>query len=113
MPHFVLLGFGCMSRRNVMSDCLQTEAQEPLSLHEPPAPMREVAGKVAFITGGSSGIGLGIARAFVEAGMKVVLGYRTATHAAAALDSLADASDRVHPINVDVTDRPGMVRAAA
>jgi NAD(P)-dependent dehydrogenase (short-subunit alcohol dehydrogenase family) len=106
-------GFDCMSRRNVVSDCLQTEAQDPLPLHEPPAPMQEVAGKVAFITGGSSGIGLGIARAFVEAGMKVVLGYRTAAHATAALDSLADASDRVHPINVDVTDRPGMVRAAA
>jgi len=35
--------------------------------------MEEVAGKVAFVTGGASGIGLGIARAFVGAGMKVVL----------------------------------------
>ena len=35
--------------------------------------MKSVAGKVAFITGGASGIGLGIAGAFVEAGMKVVL----------------------------------------
>jgi NAD(P)-dependent dehydrogenase (short-subunit alcohol dehydrogenase family) len=89
-----------MPRRKVVSECL-------------PVPMREVAGKVAFITGGSSGIGLGIAHAFLAAGMKVALGYRTATHAAAALETLADARDRVHLINVDVTDRPAMARAAA
>ena len=34
--------------------------------------MKNVAGKVAFVTGGASGIGLGIAGAFVDAGMKVV-----------------------------------------
>src|SRR5688572_27078951 len=44
------------------------------------APMKDVAGKVAFITGGSSGIGLGIARAFVDSGMKVVITYRTESH---------------------------------
>ena len=35
--------------------------------------MRHVEGKVAFITGGASGIGLGMAIAFVNAGMKVVI----------------------------------------
>jgi NAD(P)-dependent dehydrogenase (short-subunit alcohol dehydrogenase family) len=74
--------------------------------------MKEVAGKVAFITGGSSGIGLGIARAFAEAGMKVVVTYRTKSHVESALKVLGNAIDRVHAIEVDVTDREGMERAA-
>src|SRR5687767_1289887 len=43
-------------------------------------PMKDVEGKVAFITGGSSGIGLGIARAFADAGMKIIVSYRTKRH---------------------------------
>jgi NAD(P)-dependent dehydrogenase (short-subunit alcohol dehydrogenase family) len=35
--------------------------------------MRELAGKAAFVTGGASGIGLALGRAFAEAGMPVVL----------------------------------------
>ena len=35
--------------------------------------MQDVAGKVAFITGAASGMGLGMARAFSAAGMKVML----------------------------------------
>lgn len=76
-------------------------------------PMKEVAGKVAFITGGSSGIGLGIARAFADAGMKVVIGYRTKKHFEEAMKYLEKAGDRIHAISVDVTDRPGMEKAAA
>ena len=36
--------------------------------------MRELDGRIAFITGGASGIGLGMARALGRAGMKIVLG---------------------------------------
>ena len=35
--------------------------------------MKDLSGKVAFITGAASGIGLGIAKACGEAGMKVVI----------------------------------------
>lgn len=76
-------------------------------------PLRDVAGKVAFVTGGDSGIGLGMARAFTDAGMKVVITYRTKRHLESAMRTLAGAAGRVHAIGVDVTDRPGMERAAA
>ena len=35
--------------------------------------MREFVGKAAFVTGGASGIGLALGRAFAEAGCKVML----------------------------------------
>jgi NAD(P)-dependent dehydrogenase (short-subunit alcohol dehydrogenase family) len=76
------------------------------------APMRDVEGKVAFITGGNSGIGLGIARAFLDAGMKVAITYRTQSHLDEAMKYLQSAGNRVHAINLDVTDRPAMEKAA-
>ncbi len=79
---------------------------------EVPTPMKDVEGKVAFITGGDSGIGLGIARAFTDAGMKVVITYRTKKHLDQAMRVLAGAGNRVHAIALDVTDRAAMERAA-
>jgi NAD(P)-dependent dehydrogenase (short-subunit alcohol dehydrogenase family) len=35
--------------------------------------MRDFQGKTAFVTGGASGIGFALGRAFAEAGMKVML----------------------------------------
>lgn len=74
--------------------------------------MKDVEGKVAFITGGSSGIGLGIARAFTEAGMKVAITYRTRRHLDEAMTHLHVYGDRVHAIDLDVTDRAAVRRAA-
>ena len=76
------------------------------------APMKDVEGKVAFITGGDSGIGLGIARAFADAGMKIVITYRTKAHLDEAMKYLEGAGNRVHAINLDVTDRAAMEKAA-
>lgn len=75
-------------------------------------PMKDVTGKVAFITGASSGIGLGIAKAFVNAGMKVAIGYRTQSHVDDVMAEFAGAGDRVRAIQVDVTDRRAMENAA-
>lgn len=74
------------------------------------SPMKEVEDKVAFITGGSSGIGLGIARVFSDAGLKVLIGYRTKEHLEEAMRSLKSFGYRVHPISVDVTDRLALER---
>jgi NAD(P)-dependent dehydrogenase (short-subunit alcohol dehydrogenase family) len=73
--------------------------------------MREVEGKTAFVTGGASGIGLGMATAFVGAGMNVVIADLRRDHIDTALERLGG-SDRVHAIELDVTDRDGFARAA-
>src|SRR5687767_11349130 len=75
--------------------------------------MDDVAGKVAFITGGSSGIGLGIARVFADAGMSLVITYRSDAHLDEALTLLEPHRDRVHAVKVDVTNRRALEAAAA
>jgi NAD(P)-dependent dehydrogenase (short-subunit alcohol dehydrogenase family) len=75
-------------------------------------PMGDVEGKVAFITGGDSGIGLGIARAFVDAGMKIVMTYRSQAHLEEAMELLKDGGKRVHAIRVDVANRTELAAAA-
>ena len=77
--------------------------------------MQDVQGKVAFITGGASGIGLGIAGAFVDAGMRVVLADLRQDHideALAAFGRLGQ-SKSVHAMLLDVTDRAAMTAAGA
>jgi NAD(P)-dependent dehydrogenase (short-subunit alcohol dehydrogenase family) len=77
-----------------------------------PTPMKDVEGKVAFVTGGNSGIGLGIARAFVDAGMKVAITYRTKANLDEAMKYLEKAGDRVYAVSVDVTDRAALEKSA-
>jgi NAD(P)-dependent dehydrogenase (short-subunit alcohol dehydrogenase family) len=71
--------------------------------------MREVAGKVAFITGGGSGAGLGMAKAFLGAGMRVAIADVRRDHLEAASSKLGD---DVLAIELDVTDRDDFARAA-
>ncbi len=75
--------------------------------------MRDVQGKVAFVTGGGSGIGLGLAKVLTAAGMKVVIADIRADHLKRAQAELRDAGRDVHAIELDVTDRKAMDRAAA
>src|SRR5215831_4177665 len=76
--------------------------------------MKEARGKIAFITGGASGIGLGMAGAFVAAGMKVVLADLRKDHIdeALALFDKHGESGNVHAVRVDVTDRAALAAAA-
>jgi NADP-dependent 3-hydroxy acid dehydrogenase YdfG len=76
------------------------------SVAQPP-PLKDLKGKVAYITAGSDGIGLGIARAASNAGMKVVLGYRNEERLKAALPLFKEGNAGVHAIKHDVTDRDG------
>jgi NAD(P)-dependent dehydrogenase (short-subunit alcohol dehydrogenase family) len=76
--------------------------------------MKDTAGRVAFVTGGASGIGLGIANAFVEAGMKVVLADLRQNRIDDALAWFGERGHEasVHGVRVDVTDRKAMEAAA-
>jgi NAD(P)-dependent dehydrogenase (short-subunit alcohol dehydrogenase family) len=76
--------------------------------------VQEVEGKTAFVTGGASGIGLGIATAFVGAGMNVVIADLRRDHIETALEGFAESSRResVHAIELDVADRDGFAAAA-
>src|SRR5436305_1055325 len=66
--------------------------------------MRDLAGKTAFVTGGASGIGLALGRAFAEAGMKVMLADIEANALKAAVDSLRNVGPEVRAVTCDVSD---------
>ena len=74
--------------------------------------MENVAGKTAFITGGASGIGLGIAKAFARAGMKVVIADSRQDALDEAMAWFKEHGGTVHAIKLDVTDREAYIRAA-
>ena len=74
--------------------------------------MKNVDGKVAFITGGASGVGFGMAQVFAEAGMKVVIADIRQDHLDKAMAHFAATNHAVHPILLDVTDRAAFAAAA-
>lgn len=74
--------------------------------------MKTVTGKVAFITGGGSGVGFGMARVFTEAGMNVVIADIRREFLDEAMAYFKKQGAPVHAIQVDITDREAMARAA-
>lgn len=73
--------------------------------------MQNLGGKTAFVTGGASGIGLGIAKALLGAGMNVVIADIRQDHLDAGSGELAG-GERVLALQLDVTDRAAYARAA-
>ncbi len=74
--------------------------------------MKDFRGKTAFITGGASGLGLSMARAFGHAGMNVVLADIDDKLAKSVADQLASEQIKATGIFCDVSER-GSVREAA
>ena len=73
--------------------------------------MRDFEGKTAFVTGGASGIGLGMVHAFLDRGMQVVMADLLQNHLDEAIATVRG-TNRLHSIRVDVADRAGMAAAA-
>jgi NAD(P)-dependent dehydrogenase (short-subunit alcohol dehydrogenase family) len=74
--------------------------------------MRDFTGRVAFVTGGGSGIGLGIARNLLEEGMTVVIADLSEARLEEVRAQFAG-SNAVHYVRLDVADREQMRAAAA
>jgi NAD(P)-dependent dehydrogenase (short-subunit alcohol dehydrogenase family) len=74
--------------------------------------MREVAGKVAFVTGGASGIGLGIARTLALAGVRVAIADVRPEALRAAAASLAKEGLSAVTVELDVSSRGAWAAAA-
>ncbi len=75
--------------------------------------MDKFEGRTAFITGGASGIGFAMARAFAAAGMKVAIADVEREALNAAVAKLKEGNADVLGICLDVRDRDAMEAAAA
>ena len=74
--------------------------------------MQDLAGKTAFVTGAASGIGLGIATAFAQAGVKVMLCDIEEAALAKAVDGLKRTNADVEGVKADVSLKAELKAAA-
>jgi NAD(P)-dependent dehydrogenase (short-subunit alcohol dehydrogenase family) len=74
--------------------------------------MKDLRGKTAFITGGASGIGLGIAKACAKYSMNVVIADMRQASLDGAKEYFSNKNAPVLFIKLDVTDREAYARAA-
>ena len=74
--------------------------------------MKEFKDKTAFITGGASGIGLGMAKNFAREGMNVVIGDVQDDRLERAEAELKAITDSIISVNVDVCDRSALQEVA-
>jgi NAD(P)-dependent dehydrogenase (short-subunit alcohol dehydrogenase family) len=75
--------------------------------------VEDMKDKLAIVTGGASGIGLGIAQALARAGARVIITYRTGKFLDDAMARFSGPlEERVHALQLDVTDRSAFSRFA-
>ncbi|MEJ2760461.1 MAG: SDR family NAD(P)-dependent oxidoreductase [Gammaproteobacteria bacterium] len=74
--------------------------------------MKDFKGRVAFITGGGSGVGLGQDRVFGRAGCKVVIADIREDHLEEGLAAMREQGTEAHAIKLDIADREAYARAA-
>jgi len=73
--------------------------------------VKDLTGRVAFVTGAAGGIGLGIARVFTEHGVKVALADIDEAELEKSGAELAESGAEVVPVVLDVTDRDSWAAA--
>ncbi len=70
----------------------------------------DLTGKVAVVTGGNGGIGLGIAMGLAGAGANIVVAARSVEKTAQALEEIRALGVVAHSVNIDVTQEPAVQR---
>lgn len=77
----------------------------------PASDLFDLTGKVAFVTGGNGGIGLGIAKGFVRQGASVAIAARNKGKMQAALDELKALKGKAVAVECDVTSKASVQKA--
>ncbi len=75
--------------------------------------MFDLSGRVAFVTGGNGGIGLGFATGLVKAGAKVMVAARNPAKNAAAVAALRALGAEAEAVATDITDAASIAAAIA
>ena len=70
----------------------------------------DLDGRVAIVTGGNGGIGLGLARGLADAGANIAIVGRNETKSKAAVDDLAARGVKAASVVADVTDKEAVAR---
>lgn len=86
-------------------------AIEAPPLAQPPFPSDLLKGQVALVTGGGSGMGFGMARAFAQAGADVVIVGRSIERLQGAVERLEAFGNRVATVACDVRKAESVVAA--